>query len=78
MQTVSIVIPVYFNEGSLPPLFAELVQVERTLLERQLQLELIFVGGELDGLLVPRATREGGERKAVNALLAGVEMGLRF
>ena len=50
MKTVSVVIPVYFNEGSLPLLFAELVQVERTLLGKQLRLELIFVDdGSGDG-----------------------------
>ena len=50
MKTVSVVIPVYYNEGSLPPLFAELLQVERKLLEKQIQLELIFVDdGSGDG-----------------------------
>ena len=43
MKTVSVVVPVYYNEGSLPLLFAELLQVEKALLEKQLQLELIFV-----------------------------------
>jgi len=43
MKTLSIVVPVYFNEGSLAPLFAELQQVERKLLEKQVQVELIFV-----------------------------------
>ena len=28
MKTVSVVIPVYYNAGSLPPLFAELQKVE--------------------------------------------------
>jgi len=36
MKTVSVVIPVYYNEGSLPLLFAELLQVERKLLEKQI------------------------------------------
>jgi glycosyltransferase involved in cell wall biosynthesis len=50
MKTVSVVVPVYYNEGSLPLLFAELQQVERTLLEKQVQLELIFVDdGSGDG-----------------------------
>jgi len=50
MKTVSVVIPVYYNEGSLPLLFAELLQVERKLLEKQIQLELIFVDdGSGDG-----------------------------
>jgi glycosyltransferase involved in cell wall biosynthesis len=41
---------VYFNEGSLPPLFVELQAVERKLLEKEVQLELIFVDdGSGDG-----------------------------
>lgn len=43
MKTISVVIPVYFNQSSLPPLFAELQEVERKLLEKQVHLELIFV-----------------------------------
>lgn len=42
-QTISIVVPVYFNEQSLPPLFVELREVERALNERELGMELIFV-----------------------------------
>jgi dolichol-phosphate mannosyltransferase len=50
MKTVSVIVPVYYNEGSLPLLFAELLEVERQLQERQLQLELIFVDdGSGDG-----------------------------
>ncbi len=40
---VSVVVPVYFNEPSLPPLFEALLQVEAGLQERGLALELIFV-----------------------------------
>jgi glycosyltransferase involved in cell wall biosynthesis len=40
---VSVVVPVYFNEGSLEPLFGELVEVEAALGERGAGLELIFV-----------------------------------
>lgn len=45
------VIPVYFNAGSLPPLFERLEAVERILLERhQVGLQLIFVNdGSRDG-----------------------------
>jgi len=39
----SIVVPVYFNAGSLPRLFEELRKVEDQLKERSLALELIFV-----------------------------------
>lgn len=49
---VSIVVPVYGNEGSLPPLFDALLGVERGLAERGLALELIFVDdGSPDGSL---------------------------
>ncbi len=43
MKTLSVVIPVYYNEESLPLLFEELRTVERALAERNLALELIFV-----------------------------------
>jgi glycosyltransferase involved in cell wall biosynthesis len=43
MKTISLVIPVYYNEGSLLPLFAELQRVEQRLNEQQLALQLIFV-----------------------------------
>lgn len=40
---ISIVVPVYFNEGSLPLLFEALEKVEKNLILRKLSLELIFV-----------------------------------
>jgi dolichol-phosphate mannosyltransferase len=40
---VSVVVPVYFNQDSLPELFAELQSVETQLAELDLELELIFV-----------------------------------
>ena len=44
------IVPVYFNEGSLPPLFRELQDVERQLLALGVELELIFVDdGSGDG-----------------------------
>ncbi len=43
MKTVSVIVPVYFNEGSLPLLFDELMKVEAQLAEREVALELIFV-----------------------------------
>ncbi|MBI1257352.1 MAG: glycosyltransferase [Chloroflexi bacterium] len=43
MKTVSVVVPVYFNEGSLAALFEELLKVEAQLAERACTLELIFV-----------------------------------
>jgi dolichol-phosphate mannosyltransferase len=50
MKKISVVVPVYHNEGSLPALFAELVKVEGTLQPRDLTLELIFVDdGSGDG-----------------------------
>ena len=43
MKTLSVVVPVYFNEGSLLPLFRELQEVEKRLLDLGVGLELIFV-----------------------------------
>lgn len=43
MKMLSIVVPVYFNEPSLPLLFNELLKIERELLPKGVQLELIFV-----------------------------------
>jgi dolichol-phosphate mannosyltransferase len=43
MKTVSVVVPVYYNAGSLPLLFAELQKVEAQLHERDCVLELVFV-----------------------------------
>jgi glycosyltransferase involved in cell wall biosynthesis len=52
MPTVSIVIPVYFNEQSLWPLFTELRQIEQQLNNQGVELELIFVDdGSGDGSL---------------------------
>ena len=42
-KAVSVVVPVYYNEHSLPHLFAALLEVEAALAARQLALELIFV-----------------------------------
>jgi dolichol-phosphate mannosyltransferase len=50
LKKLSVVVPVYFNEGSLAPLFVELQDVEQKLLELDLELELIFVDdGSGDG-----------------------------
>jgi dolichol-phosphate mannosyltransferase len=50
MKKLSVVVPVYFNEASLPLLFQELQGVERKLVDRGLELELIFVDdGSRDG-----------------------------
>lgn len=50
--TLSVVVPVYFNEPSLPLLFDALMDVEAGLRERGLGLELIFVDdGSRDGSL---------------------------
>jgi glycosyltransferase involved in cell wall biosynthesis len=51
-KKLSVVVPVYFNEGSLPTLFDELLALEQKLLERSVTLELIFVDdGSKDGSL---------------------------
>ena len=50
MKKLSVVVPVYFNEGSLPQLFQELSDVERRLLELEIELELVLVDdGSGDG-----------------------------
>jgi dolichol-phosphate mannosyltransferase len=62
MTKLSVVVPVYYNEGSLPPLFAELQSVEQKLVDRGVELELIFVDDgsgdrSLDELLKIKARR---------------------
>ncbi len=42
-KTLSVIIPVYYNEGSLPQLYSELVKLEDQLCQRDVALELIFV-----------------------------------
>jgi polyisoprenyl-phosphate glycosyltransferase len=42
-KKASVVVPVYYNEASLQPLFAELLKVEKQLDELGLDFELIFV-----------------------------------
>lgn len=52
VATLSVVVPVYCNEQSLPLLFDALMEVEAGLRERNLRLELIFVDdGSRDGSL---------------------------
>lgn len=43
MKTISVVVPVYYNEESLPLLFAELLEVEQIIAVKDCRLELIFV-----------------------------------
>jgi len=42
-RLLSVIVPVYFNEGSLPGLFEALREVEASLASRGLDLELVFV-----------------------------------
>src|SRR3954465_3374984 len=50
MKKLSIVVPVYFNEGSLPELSEVLSRIEAKLLETKVEMELIFVDdGSGDG-----------------------------
>src|ERR1022692_667228 len=84
-RKLSIVVPVYYNEGSLQPLFKELRLVEEQLGRKGLDLELVFVDdGSGDGSLrellnikaqrpetkVIKLTRNFG---AVHASKAGVQ-----
>ena len=81
-NTISVVIPVYFNEDSLPKLFEELGIVENELSKKQICLELIFVDDgsgdkSLDILIefkkkrvkttIIKLTRNFGANKAVKA-----------
>jgi glycosyltransferase involved in cell wall biosynthesis len=51
-RKISIVVPVYFNEQSLAHLFEALVNIETRLLEKNVEMELIFVDdGSGDGSL---------------------------
>lgn len=43
MPKISVMVPVYFNEGSIAPLFVELTAVERQLAAKGHEMELIFV-----------------------------------
>ncbi|MDA2923380.1 glycosyltransferase family 2 protein [Acidobacteria bacterium AH-259-L09] len=43
MRKVSVIVPVYYNEESLPLLFSELLKVENKLRQQNLELEVIFV-----------------------------------
>lgn len=43
MKKISIVVPVYFNEQSLLPLFERIQQVEKDLFNKGIEVELIFV-----------------------------------
>jgi polyisoprenyl-phosphate glycosyltransferase len=86
MKLLSIVIPVFRNEGSLPPLFGRLLAVEQKLEALDFGLELIFVDDGSDdnslaellnikrerpATIVVKLTRNFGENKASRC-------GLRF
>ena len=43
MKIASVVIPVYYNQESIPALYERLAQVGSKLLERSIALELIFI-----------------------------------
>lgn len=52
MKTLSVVIPVYYNEESLRPLYDALMEVDAEIRKREVRLELIFVDdGSGDGSL---------------------------
>lgn len=86
MDKLSVVVPVYFNEGSLPLLFEELRGVENKLLDQRLELELIFVDdGSGDGswqeLLKIKAARPATKLVKLSRNFGAVhasKTGLRF
>jgi dolichol-phosphate mannosyltransferase len=43
MKKISVIVPVYYNEGSLPYLYEALQKLEHNLLQKEVMLELIFV-----------------------------------
>ena len=42
-KKISVVIPVYYNAGSLPTLFSRLASIEKNLIHKKCILELIFI-----------------------------------
>ena len=72
MKTLSIVVPVYYNEGSLRPLFDALVGVKAELAKRDVALQLIFVDdGSRDNslqVLLELAEDDAMERGAVKVI----------
>ena len=66
MKTVSVVVPVYYNEQSLPALFDKMLQVEAGLKAMDLAFELIFVddgsGDESWKVLLSLRERRPGTR----------------
>lgn len=83
---LSVVVPVFCNEGSLPPLAAALREVEARLAERGLDLELIFVDdGSRDGSLavLHELKRERPETRLIKltrnfGAVHAAKTGLRF
>jgi polyisoprenyl-phosphate glycosyltransferase len=62
MKSISVVVPVYYNEQSIPVLFERLKAVEEELREMQVALEVIFVDdgsgdGSLEALMDIKAQR---------------------
>jgi glycosyltransferase involved in cell wall biosynthesis len=52
VKIISVIIPVYQNEGSLEPLYERIVNLENLLAEKELGLELIFINdGSTDNSL---------------------------
>ncbi|OQW90624.1 MAG: glycosyl transferase, partial [Thiotrichaceae bacterium IS1] len=43
VKKLSVVVPVFYNEESLLPLFEKLLQIEQQLQQKSIELELIFV-----------------------------------
>jgi dolichol-phosphate mannosyltransferase len=86
MTTLSVVVPVYYNEGSLAPLFEELQAVEQKLLDRGVGLELIFVDDgsgdrSLEELLKIKAQRPASKVVKLSRNFGAVhasKTGLRF
>lgn len=85
-KKLSLVIPVYFNADSLPALFGELKNLEHQLLDRRIDLELIFVNDGSGDASLQELLKIKAERNATKVIslsrnfgvVAATKTGLRF
>lgn len=85
-KLLSLIVPVYFNAESLPPLFEELKLIERQLGERSVGLELVFVNDGSGDTSLQELLKIKQERPATKVIslsrnfgvVAAVKTGLGF